>query len=551
VSAGLGEGRADVETQLGELARRRQFIQDCGVQELPNGESVAWYGFIHALYQNVLYDRMPASRRVQLHRRIGEQEEEIHGERAGEIAAELAMHFERGSSYKQSVRYLQRAAENAMRRFAYKEAIGLSRRGLELVERLPEGRERVRQELSLHLTLGVPLTATEGYAAPDVCSAYTRARELCQQLGETPETLQVLWGLWSFLLVKAELGRARKIAEEFLCLAETRYSGHVMRGHGMIEITLTHLGEFAVARDYLENALLLHDPQRHRDESFRYTQTPEVATRGHGAWALWFLGQPDQALHRIQEALALTRELSEPHGLAHAFFFAATLHQFRREERMAFKYAEAALTVSSEHGLALYQAVAMIVRGWALNQQGQKEAIEQMRSGLDALKATGSELLRPHFLALLVEALSTSQQAEEGLRIADEALEMANRNGEGYYLAELYRLKGELLLLRAKDRGASRATRHGKASVKMEAGAAAQVEDCFNQSIRIAQQQHAKAWELRAVMSLIRLYRNQTKQKEALCHLKRVYGSFTEGLDTKDLSEAKALLTAPADQESK
>ncbi len=344
VVAGLGEDRAAVEARCDELARQRQFIQDCGVQELPNGEAATRYGFIHALYQNVLYERVSASRRVQLHRRIGEQGEELYGERAREIAAELAMHFEQGANYKQAAKYLQQAAENDIRRFAYQEAVGLARRGLELLERLPDTPERAEQELRLQLTLGVPLIATEGYAAPDVGSVYMRARELCQQLGETPEISQVLWGLWTFHILRAELGTAREIAEEFLRLSERLpYPGLAMRGHLAMEITFMHLGEFASAMEHFEKALSLYDPERHRDDAFLYTQNPGVAMRCFAAWALWFLGQPDQALDRMQEALTLARELSEPHGMAHALFFAAILHQLRREARMAQEYAEAAI----------------------------------------------------------------------------------------------------------------------------------------------------------------------------------------------------------------
>src|SRR4029077_222401 len=157
VVAGLGENRASVEGRCDELARQRHFIQDCGFQELPNGEVVSRYGFIHALYQNVLYERVPASRRLQLHRRIGEGGEQLYRERAREIAAELAMHFERGRDYTRAAKYLQQAADNAIRRFAYREAVGLSRRGLELLGRLPDTAERAQQELSLQLILGVPL----------------------------------------------------------------------------------------------------------------------------------------------------------------------------------------------------------------------------------------------------------------------------------------------------------------------------------------------------------------------------------------------------------
>ena len=544
VAAGLGEDQASVEERCDVLARQRQFIQDCGVQALPNGEAVTRYGFIHALYQNVLYERVSPSRRVQLHRRIGEQGEMLYGERAREIAAELAMHFERGSNYKQAVKYLQQAADNDIRRFAYQDAVGLSRRGLELLWRLPDTPERAEQELCLQLTLGVPLIATEGYAAPDVGTVYLKARELCQQLGETPDVSEVLWGLRTFYTVRAELGTAREIAEEFLRLAERLpYPGLAMRGHWALEITFMHLGEFALTMEHFEKALSLYDPAQHLDDAFLYAQNPGVAMRCFAAWALWFLGQPDQALDRIQEALTQARELSEPQGLAQLLFFGAILHQLRREERRAQEHAEAAIAVSREHGLALYQSMATITRGWALSEQGlEEEGIEQMRQGLAAYQATGAEVIRPHFLALLAEALGKARQADEGLRVSEEALAMAHRNGERYYEAELYRLKGELLLMQSTGRSVSRAAPAGKAVVKAEPPAVSNAEGCFNQSIKIAQRQNAKSLELRAVMSVARLYQNQGRQEEARGLLAQIYNRFTEGVDTMDLREAKALL---------
>ncbi|HSB09874.1 MAG TPA: AAA family ATPase [Blastocatellia bacterium] len=544
VVAEMGEDRATVEARCDELARQHQFIKDCGVQELPNGEAMTRYGFIHALYRNVLYERVSASRRIQLHRRIAEQGVEVYGECVSEIAAELAMHFEQSSNYRRAVKYLQQAAENDIRRFAYQEAVGLARRGLELLERLPDSPERAQQELSLYITLGVPLIATEGYAAPEVGRVYTRARELCQQLGETPEISQVLWGLRTFYTVRAELGTAREIAEEFLGLAERLpYPGLAMRGHWAMEITFMHLGEFALAMEHFKKALSLYDHERHRDDALLYAQTPGVAMRCFAAWTLWFLGQPDQALERIQEAQTLARELSEPNGLAPAFFFAAILHQLRREARLAQECAEAALAVSREHGLVLYQAMATIIRGWALIEQGrQEEAIEQMSQGLAAHRATGTQVICPHFLALLAEALGQNGQAEEGLRISDEALVMADRNGEAYYRAELYRIKGELLLMQAAGRGLSRAATGGEAVFEAGPPAVTQAEGCFEQSIKIAQQQKAKSLELRAVMSVARLYQNQGKREEARSLLTEIYRSFTEGFDTVDLREAKVLL---------
>jgi len=544
VMAGLGEDRASVEARCDELARHHQFIHDCGVQELPNGDAATRYGFIHALYRNLLYERMSVSRRIQLHRRIGERGEVLYGERAGEIAAELAMHFERGLNYQKAAKYLQQAAENALRRFAYREAVGLSRRGLELVESLPETTERAQQELWLHLTLGVASIATEGYAAPDVGGAYAKARELCQQLGEPPEISQVLWGLWTFYTLAAELGTAREIAEESLQLADRlQYPGFAMRGHLMMQVTFLHLGEFAPAMEHFEKALSLYDPELHRNDAFLYAQNPGVAMRCFAAWTLWFLGQPDQALDRVQQALTLAHELAEPHGLAHALLFVTILHQLRREERMAQEHAEAVLAVSREHGLVMYQAQAMIVRGWALFEQGrQEEGIEQMRQGLAAYQATGTELLRPQFLALLAEALGKTSRSAEALRELEEPLEAAHRSGDASYLAELYRVKGELLLVQATDRAVSRAATHGELMFEAEPTLIPQAKDCFNQSIKIAQQQKAKAWELRAVMSLARLYQKQGKEEDARGLLAQIYDTFTEGFDTTDLREAKALL---------
>jgi DNA-binding winged helix-turn-helix (wHTH) protein/predicted ATPase len=541
VVAGLGEDRTLVEARFDELARQHQFIQDRGAQELPNGEPSTRYGFIHALYQNVLYERMSESRRVQLHRRIGERGEDIYGENAREIAAELAMHFDRGLDYERAAKHFQQAANNAIRRFAYREAVGLARRGLELLRKLPSTAKRAEQELLMQLTLGVPLIATEGYAAPDVGDVYLKARELCQQLGGTADVSEVLWGLRTYHTLRAEFATARQIGEELLRLAERlSYPGLAMRGHWAMEIIFLHLGEFTLALDHYEKALSFYDPDHHLDDAFLYVQNPGVAMRCFAAWSLWFLGQPDQALEQIHEAVDLARELFEPHGLAQALFFAAVLHQLRREARKAQEDAEAAIAVSREHGLALYQAMSTATRGWALILQGQQEeGIAQMGEGLAAHRLTGAEVILPHFLALLVEAFAKAGQVEEGLRVLDEALAVIHRNGERYYLAELYRIKGELLLLQATDRHPSRAAAGGQAVLHPQAD---QAEECFHQSIKIARQQNAKSWELRAVMSLARLYQDQNQRAEAHGLLERIYSNFTEGFDTADLREAKALL---------
>src|SRR5262245_28596721 len=544
VAAGLEVDRTHVEAHCDELARRHQFIQDCGVQELPNGEVSTRFGFIHALYQNVLYERTSASRRVQLHRRIGARGEEVYGENTSEIAAELAMHFERGRDYKRAAKHFQQAADNAIRRFAYREAVGLARRGLELLRKMPNTAERAEQELHMQLTLGVPLIATEGYAAPDVGNVYLKARELCEQLGGTADVSEVLWGLRTYHTMRAEFATAREIAEEFLRLAERLpYPGLAMRGHWALEIVFLHLGEFALALEHYEKALSLYDPQHHLEDTFLHVQNPGVAMRCFAAWSLWFLGYAGQASERIKEAVGLARELTEPYGLAQALFFSAVLHQLRREEREAQEDAEAAIAVAREHGLALYEAMSTATRGWALMWQGrQEEGIEQMVEGLTNHRLTGAEVILPHFLALLVEAFAKTGQIEQGLRVLEGSLGVVHRNGERYYLAELYRMKGELLLLQATDQVLSRAAPGGQVVLNVRISEAAQAEACFHQSIEIARQQKAKSWELRAAMSLARLYRNQNRCAEARGVLAQIYNKFTEGFDTADLNEGKALL---------
>lgn len=535
VVAALREDRASVEAGCEELARQHQFIQEARVRVLPSGEAMTRYRFIHALYQNVLYERSTRSRRMQFHSRIGEQLENLYGEDAKAIAAQLAMHFERAGDHKRAAEYFERAADNAIRRFAYREAVLLSRRGLELLLSLPDTSGRAEQELCLHLTLGMPLIATEGYASAEVGAVYLRARELCRQLGDPPDLSEVLWGLWTFYTLKADLRTARKIAEELLQFSQ-QLSDPVLavRGFWAMEATFTHLGEHELAVEHYEKAVRLYDPkQRLNDGSALH---PAVAMPCFAAWALWSLGKPDQARDRIQEALKLAREIKEPLSLAHARFFGAILHQLRREPEAAIELATAAIEVSNEHGLVLYRAMATIMQGWVLSEYGRHaDAIERINHGLEALRTIATELLRPHFLGLLAEALLRAQRHDEALEKLQEGLDLAERGGERYYEAELYRLKGEILLKRA-----------GWVDLRMKPKVAdkviAQAENCFQQSMTIAKKQKSRSWQLRTAMSLFRLYDGGDRQEEGVALLKEAFETFSEGLGTPDLRGAKVLL---------
>ena len=527
VSAALIDDLADVEVRCEELSRQHQFIRECGAQLLPNGHAVGRFGFVHAVYRHVLYDRMSASRRMHLHYRIGLRDEESFGERANEIAAELAMHFEQANDHGRAVRYLQHAGVNAMHRSAYREAIAASRRGLELLAGLPDSDDRALQELRLQLTLGVPLIATEGYAAVEVGNVYARARTLGERLGTTPEVSQALWGLWTFHAVKAELSAGLGIARELLQLAERASSpGVAMRGHWAMEIIRTHQGDFRLALEHFDKALALYDSDRGGDDLFIDALNPGVAVRCFAGWCLWFMGQPDRSLVVIQDAVAIARQLSEPHGLAHALVFAAVHHQLRRERPMAQQCADDAIVLADEHGLLLYGAAARIVRGWAQIGRGDDEdAAEQIRQGLAAWQSTGAELMRPHSLTLLAEAYAATNRHEQALLVLDEALTLADATGERMYEAEVCRLRGEYLLA-SGGKGADVAT----------------AEAWFERALAIASRQGARSLELRAATSLTRLSRDRATQVQARDVIRPIYEQFEEGFDTLDLTDARDLI---------
>jgi len=283
------------------------------------------------------------------------------------------------------------------------------------------------------------------------------------------------------------------------------------------------MGDFLPARKYLESAITLYDPERHRPLIFRYGYDAGVACLSYAAWTLWHLGYSDEALKRSYEALVLAQKLSHPLNLAHAELFVGVLHQYRREVRAAQEKAESVIAHSAEHGLTDYWAWATGLRGWVMAQQGcSEEGIAQLREGLAAFSATEA-LLRPYFLCLLAEAWSETGRLDDGLNSVTEALAAADRHELRFFEAETHRLKGELLS-------------------KQDNSNAAKAETCCERAIEIARTQSAKSLELRAIMSLARLRRNTARRDEVRAMLVEIYSWFTEGLDTPALSDAKALL---------
>jgi class 3 adenylate cyclase/predicted ATPase len=414
----------------------------------------ATYLFKHALIQDTAYQSLLKSKRQQLHRQIAQVLEERFPATQETQPELLARHYTEASLVAQAIPYWQRAGERAAQRSAYVEAIAHLTKGLDLLQTLPDTLDRAQQELTLQISLGGPLMALKGYAAPELEKSYTRALDLCRQLGETPQLFPVLIGLWRFYIARPDYKTAHELGEHCLNLAQRIHNpARLLGAYQLLGITFFYVGEFGSARTHLEQALALYDPQKHKSHAVRVGQDPGVACLSHVAWVMWSLGYPDQALKKSQEALAIAQELSHPFSLAQALISTLRVHQQRREGQAVQRRAEALIALSTEQGFAFTLAWGTIMRGWALTEQEQEEGgIAQMRQGLTAHRSTGAENAWPYYLGCLAETYGKMGQAEEGLNLVNEALARVEKAEEREYEAELYRLKGELLLAKARGR---------------------------------------------------------------------------------------------------
>jgi predicted ATPase len=481
------------------------------------------YIFKHALTHEVVYASLAAERRRVLHERTAQAIEALFHERLAERYSELAHHHSRSGNTARALDYLQRAGQQAVERLAHVEALSHLTTALALVKELPDASERLRRELTLQLALGGSFSTVKGYAAPEVHRAYTRADELARQLGDSPQIFAALLGLRRFAMHRGELPTAHALGEQLLHLAaRLNVPEFLSRAHLMRAETCLFLGEFTHARTHAELGIACYDPRQHRAQVLRYGTDSGVCCRSFAAKALWVLGYPDQALQRSDEALALAQELAHPYSLAFALRHAAYIFLLRREPHRVLALADTAIALGAEHGFAIWLALGPMVRGWALVEQGQQaEGLAQIRQGVTAWRATGAVFASR--MGFVVGAYATAGQTEEGLHALSEVQTAAQARGERFFEAELARLTGEFLLAQSSE--------HRVAA-----------EAWFQQALAMARHQQAKSWELRAALGLSRLWQRQGKRAEAHQLLAGVYRWFTEGFDTIDLQEAKALL---------
>jgi predicted ATPase len=387
---------------------------------------------------------------VQLHRRIGDWEEAASGTRVGEIAAELAMHFERGQDYPRAVQYLTQAADIAKRRHAYQEEISLLTIALEILKLLPDTAERVHHELALLITLGVPLLTTKGYAAPEVQQTYAQARKDCQRLSESPQLLPALGGLFRFYFVRAELQMAGEVAEQVLRLAEqTSDTTMFLVAHSVLGVLCLCRGELVTAHRHLTAALALYSP-----EHLSFLGTPAAMTGDVRAalppLALWFLGYPTRQSRKRNTGCPGSE--SHSHGVVFAQDFLTWIHLYRGEARAAQAWSEALQPVAIERGFQFLLADNQVLYGMVVAEQGKEaEGCAEIQAGVRAYQATGARMSRPSQLAWLARAHGMAGRVTEGLAVLEEALAIANDTQERSVEAELWRLKGELTLQQSRS----------------------------------------------------------------------------------------------------
>ncbi len=515
------------------------------------------FTFKHALTQEVAYNSLLTERRRLLHERVAQSIEVVLADRLEDRYSELAHHYSQSGNVEKAVKYLQKAGQQAVQRSAYTEAIEHLSAALALLQTLPETLERAQRELTLQIALGVPLILTKGYGVPEVAHVYTRARRLYEQIGGSPQLLPVLFSLWRFYFVRGAYPIAHELADQFTPLVQgVQDPTLLLPAHLAPGMTFFRLGEFATAREHLERGIDLYN--LHRDRFTRsatliYGPDPGVLFLSYTAWVTGHLGYLNQALQRSQEAVALAHELAHPISEAFALQFAATVHRFRGESHEAQAHAEAVLALAQEQGFPFWVAGGTFVRGWALAEQGQgAEGMTQMHQAIEAWRAIGIQTFGQPFV-MLAEVCGKIGDPEEGSRLLVESLTEVRQSGERWWEAELHRVRGELILQQERQKAKGRDQKPVLSPVEgakisnsqhptPSSPAEIEAEACFLKSLEISRRQQSKWPELRAALSLSRLWSQQGKRDEARELIIKVYNWFTEGLETKDLQEAKALL---------
>jgi len=493
------------------------FIQQRG---LP---SQATYVFRHSLARDAAYGSLVRERRQQFHRQAAQALVEQFPDTASSRPELVAHHFTEAGDVQLAIQWWFRAGQRAVQTSANLEAIAHLTRGLALLESTPEGAERIQVEMGMQMTLGVALMTTQGFAAAEVQTAFQRAYDLCQIFGDVPEVIPALHGLWTFYIVRAELDTAHQIAEQLLRLSE-RAGNDTLVVQSLLSLGTTDcfMGELEAARSSLERALAIYDPALHAQNAYIFGHEPGTSSMSYLSICLWLLGYPDLAFARSREGIELGRSIDHPLSFSRSLSEAAVLHSLAHNVDGTDSAGRAAIAYSAEHGVVLWSAVATAFLGWAVAASGDPAAgIELMQQGIEGYQATGALLSLPHQFMCLAEAHRFAGDDDAALSVIERAIDRATVSGERYVLAELQRVKADVLLHRRET----------------EAG-----ERCLQDALATARAQHARWFELRVSTDLARLLHARGESAAARKLLKPLLESFDEGHDLGDYRNAFDLL---------
>jgi len=481
------------------------------------------YDFTHDKLREVAYGEISAPQRRMLHRRVAQALEAMYAEDLDSVSGQIASHYERAGMIEQALPYYQRAAAVARRVYANEDAISLLSRSLELLALLPAGAKRDRQELSLQLALAPLYQVTKGWTAPELESILDRALALCDTVGDDAQRAQTLNGLQSVYVVQAKLEKVQLVSDELYTLYQ-RSLGTMPPVAGMVLAgARLHLGRITEANAQFAEIIAAHDPDQLLNLQESHGSNYAAHARAWQAHALWCLGYPQQALTRGLEAVRLAQDLDQPFNQALASAYLALLQQLRADEAVAREHAEQALALANKYQAPYYRTWATILVSYALAlEQPDEERIGRLRESISEFKASSARLRLPYYLSLLAQVYGKAGRVKQGLASIDEALAEARAHNERWWDAELHRLRGEFLLMHGAD------TSDGEAAIL--------------RAIEIARSQQAKSLELRATISLARLWITQNRVDDARRRLGDVYSWFTEGFETPDLQAAQLLL---------
>ena len=524
VSDVLALDPADVEDRLAGLDQIHRLVQPIRSGELPDRSLSVRYRFAHVLYQNVLYGSLQPTRRASFAGKVAQSLVAHHGADTSALAAELALLYETARDFGASAHYFAAAAHQAMRLFGFREALSLSERGLAVVDAMAPGSARTQQELALRMAKGAALRSTTGWATPDIEQTFARARQLCHELGDPPPVIPVLWAITLFHLIRGNLLECRARGDELMVMASDSAVAHpVVAAHHMAGVVREFLGEMSEASVLLERARELHDPAEHDMYLALYGTNVGLLARAMSSRPLWALGYPDRALARARETLVLADAVREPMARAFARLVLHGVLAYRGDAAAAEAIGEENIALCREHGLPQEAEWSRSFQGSALISLGRiEEGLALLRDSVAVQERLETYLARPMFLAVLADGLLKAERVDEGLAAVSEGFAFAARTGEGGYVAELHRVRGQLLQLRGDVAGA---------------------EASLREALAYAGRQTARSLELRAATALARLLRDTGRSGESRQRLADVHDWFTEGFETADLVTARTLLS--------